>query len=468
MTRREFTDEREKALDTDLAFSEFSNMKRLISLHGQWFRYETASKSWFVWDEVRWVKDDRIKIEYLAKLTIRDMYREASIENNDSRRKALAGHALKTETVRQIKSMVELCKSEPSVVISPNDLDANDMLLNCANCTINLDVTTWEHGYPSCKDHDPHDLITKYTPVVFDPTAECPVWSNFLMDVMNDDVELVHFLRRAIAYSLLGGNPESKMFFMWGSGSNGKSTFINAISTLFGDYSKNAQPETFMRKSDDKVRDDLARLRGARLVTANETDEGQALAENLIKQLTGGDKMTARFLYGEQFEFTPNFKMWMSGNHKPTIRGVDHGIWRRMLLIPFTVTIDAVKKDPQLGAKLQAEMSGILNWALQGLIELEFGLLPPKAVLDATNAYRDEMDHIGTFMGECTEKVAGSTCLIGDFYLTYEEWCESNGEKPMSKRVLTRKMEERGFKKVKRNGWEWIGVKLIRTKPDEK
>lgn len=454
-------DVRTQALGSDQVFSDVTNMRRLIELHGQWLRYDTSSKSWLVWDDTRWKKDDRIKIEWLAKSTIRDMYREASQEIEDVRRIKLAGHAHKSESLAKIKAMVEMCKSEEGIAITSNHLDQNDMLLNCANCTIDLNVSHWEDGYPAYHQHEPEDLITKCMPVNFDPTAEFPTWSRFLYEIMGGSQDLVLFLQRAIAYSLLGSNPHRLLFFLWGSGSNGKSTFINTISHLFGDYAKNAQPETFMRKSGDSVRDDLARLRGARMVTANETDEGQRMAENLVKQLTGGDKMTARHLYGEQFEFTPGFKLWMAGNHKPDIRGSDYGIWSRIMLIPFNVRFEGKQKDTTLGKKLEAEMSGILNWALDGLRYIEGGIYPPTEVMDATRAYRDEMDHLGTYMKERTKEVIGSSCLIGDMYIDYEQWCEANGERAMSKRDLTRKMQERGFRKSKRKGWEWINLTLL-------
>lgn len=454
---------RSEVLGYDDPFSDTSNMGRLVRLYGHAFRYDTSSKTWLIWDGRRWLKDNRVVIENWAKRTIRHMYYEAYMEESKAQRTAIGAAALKSESAGRIKAMVELCKSEETIAVNANDLDRGDWLLNCDNCTVDLNVHNWnEDGCPSVYEHNPADLITKCIPIAYDPAAECPVWCNFLMDVMNDDVELVHFLQRAIAYSLTGSDREQCLFFLWGTGSNGKSTFINTLRDLFGDYGKNTQPDAFMRKGGDSVRDDIARLRGARLVTATETDEGQRMAENLIKQLTGGDVMTARHLYGEHFEFKPTFKIWIAGNHKPVIKGSDHGVWRRIMLIPFIIKIEGHKKDKDLPLKLKDEMPGILNWALEGLkMWVEFGIDPPTKVMDATKAYRDEMDHLGTFIAEVMAQNKGARALIGDTYIEYEKWCDANGEYAMSKRDLTRKMQERGFTKVKSGGWFWQDIEIL-------
>lgn len=446
--------------------TEFSNAERLVARFGNLFRYNTSEKAFFIWDGIRWTPDQRMTIEYLAKLTVMDMYREASEIQEKGARLALVNHALKSETARKMLSMITLAKSEPGVAITTNDLDRDDWLLNCQNCTIDLDASKWKDSRPVTREHDQRDHITKCIPVDYDPTAQCPRWKQFLREITDGDTNLEDFLQRMCGYFLTGSTAERCVFFFFGTGDNGKSVFLGTLRQLLGDYSKNAQADSFMTKESQSIRTDLARLAGNRLVTVSETDQNKKLAEGLIKQLAGGDsdRLTVRHLYGEEFDLDVKFKLAISMNHKPRINDDGPAIWKRIRLVPFEKKVDPKKIDTKLSKKLQAELPGILNWCLEGVSEWsEMGLLPPLAVVQATAEYRKEMDGLGTFVSECFIPKKGSRVLVGDAYLTYVDWAEANGEYVMSKREMCKRMIEKDYKKYKDAAWYWRDLEIAPT-----
>ncbi len=271
--------------------------------------------------------------------------------------------------------------------------------------------------------------------------------------------------QKAMGYSLSGHTGEQCLFILWGTGANGKSTFLNTLQELFGDYSTSTGTETFMKKTSEQS-NDIARLRGMRLVTTIEAEQGKPLSESLIKQITGGDALTARFLYGEYFSFKPTFKIFMATNHKPRIKGADNGIWRRIKLIPFTVTIPPEHRDPDLMNKLLAENSGIFNWLLKGYdMWKKEGLLEPEAVKNANEEYRFDMDSISNFINETMIIDATEKCRLTtrELYETYCFWCSKNNERTLSQKGLAMKLQEKGFKRLASNGtryWLGMGVRL--------
>jgi len=309
----------------------------------------------------------------------------------------------------------------------------------------------------------PEDLITRHSPALFDAAATCPLFLKFLDQVTGNAKPLITYLQRVIGYSLTGNTEEQCLFFLYGSGANGKSTFLNVITELLGpDLASQTPPETLMARKNSGSTNDIARLTGVRVVIANEIEDGSLLAESLVKQMTGGEILTGRLLYKEFIEFLPKFKPFIAGNHKPTIRGRDHGIWRRIRLIPFEVTIPEKQKDKHLQGKLRAELPGILNWAIEGCLAWQkSGLAQPKLVTDAVNTYREEMDLIGQWVA--------SNCVVGiqyswpsrHAYGNYKPWAEGGGYKPMSESIFSRELETK-FKKVKRkdaNYFEGIAQK---------
>jgi putative DNA primase/helicase len=279
---------------------------------------------------------------------------------------------------------------------------------------------------------------------------------------MDYNADVITFVQTVAGWALTGDISEQTMFILFGSGANGKSTFLNTIMYLLGDYAIATPTETFMRKNGDQYTNDIARLRGTRFVTTTEAEQGRRLSEPLIKKITGNDQMTARFLYGEFFNFTPTFKIFMATNHKPVIKGTDHGIWRRIKLIPFTTRIEEEKQDKHLEMKLREEASGILNWLLEGTARWKRERLKaPADILNATDEYRGEMDVIGNFLKERCVQNPGTSIRIRELFKVYQDWCEENNEHAVSERFLGLRLKEMGFERIRTaEARYWSGLAL--------
>ncbi len=440
-----------------IRLTDVGNGRRLVMQHGRNLRYCAHWKSWLVWDGKRWARDETGQVEQYAKETVRAMFDEARAypDEFEEYRRSLYKHALKSEGKYRIAAMVSMAESERPIVARPDDFDRDPWLLNCANGT--LDLRTGK-----LLPHSRERMITRLTPVAYDPHATAPTWERFLSDILDGNADLAHFMQRAVGYSLTGDTSEQCLFILWGSGANGKSTLIEAIRAAVGEYCHHTPVETLMVRRSQSIPNDIARLKGARLVTATEAEENQRLAESLVKQMTGGDRLTARFLHGEFFEFRPTFKVWLATNHKPVIRGTDRAIWRRIRLVPFTVTIPEEKQDNELGDKLAEELPGILAWAVQGCLAWQReGLGVPDTVADATQSYRDEMDRLGGFLADCcvlTPKAQGGA---SELYQAYTDWCDANGERAVSGTRFGRQLAARGFdKERKHSGWAYYGLGL--------
>jgi P4 family phage/plasmid primase-like protien len=439
--------------------TDLGNAERLIHRHGANLKYNSVFGKWYIWDGKVWNEDKVNEMQQRAKDTVRSIYKEAYMAEDDDSRKAISTHAAKSENIARVRAMVSLAESE--VPILPDDMDSDVWLLNCKNGVVNLKTG-------ELKPHNRDYMMTKLSPVAYDSQAKCPTWEKFLEDVMRDEEgnvkhELIDFLQKSVGYSLTGDTSEQVLFFFYGTGRNGKSTFMNVVNDVLGDYGKQTNAETFTVKKSDRVNNDIAALKGARLVAATESEEGARLAESLVKQLTGGEPILARFLHQEFFEFVPQFKIFFTTNHKPVIRNNDEGIWRRIRLVPFTVRIPDEKLDKDLPKKLNEEMSGILRWAVEGCLKWQKeGLGNPKEVEEATASYRDEMDTMGNFLQEHCTVHDNAKCVVSDLYKKYTEWCEENGEYELSKQRFNRKIEERGFKKKRSTGghYYFFGIGL--------
>lgn len=437
-------------------FTDMGNARRLVKQYGPNMRY-VLQYGWLVWDEKRWRKDDTNQVERWAKEIVRVMLLEAANVSDPDLRDKYVKHNLKSQNDSRIKAMINLAKSELEVVARTSDFDRNPFLFNCLNGT--LDLRTGR-----LREHDSNDMITKIAPVDFDLEATCNKWDSFLDRIMDGNEQLISYLRRCIGYALTGDVGEQCFFILFGPGANGKSVFMETIRALFGDYGSHTPVETLLLKRGDSIPNDVARLASSRFVSAVESSAGRKLAEGLIKQMTGGDTMTARFLHKEFFEFKPEFKLFLATNHKPTISGTDYAIWRRIRLIPFDIKILKHEQDKRLSEKLKKELSGILAWAVRGCLEWQkHGLSEPKIVLKATRDYKSEMDLLADFLTDCCITGDSEWEIKADLYTAYENWAKANHMKPMGSRAFANRMKERGIDdghKGSRRVWKGVGTRV--------
>ena len=326
----------------NIQFTDSTIAGRLIREHGNDIRYNAAWKKWVVWNGRYWETDESGAMVHEKGLEmVRNIYDEILKTDDHRERIEIEKFGMLSESVRRREAFVKAAQWVKAMNIKTDDLDPNPWLLNVKNGTI--DVRSEKFA-----EHRKDDMITKIANVEYDPKSDCPKWKQFIREIMDYKADLINFVQTAAGWALTGDISEQTMFILFGSGANGKSTFLNTIMYLLGDYATATPTETFMKKSGDQQTNDLARLRGTRFVTTTEAEQGRRLSEPLIKKITGNDQMTARFLYGEFFNFTPTFKIFMATNHKPVIKGTDHGIWRRIKLIPFTTRIEECMQDKTL------------------------------------------------------------------------------------------------------------------------
>lgn len=392
-----------------------------------------------------------------AKETIESLEAEAERLADARAKAALLQHVRRSKQERALRNMLTLAETEPGIPVESKSLDADPYLLNCRNGTVELRTGR-------LREHRRGDLITRLAPTDYDPTAGCPTWLAFLNRILGHDTEVLGFTRRALGYALTGDTREQVFFMLYGTGANGKSTMLETIRAVLGDYVMQAAPETFLsKKHGNGIGNDIARLRGARLITSVEVDEGRHLAEALVKQATGGDTVVARFLYGEHFEFTFEGKMFFAVNNKPRISGGDYGIWRRVRLVPFTVTIPPEERDKDLVLKLRHEAGGILSWLVHGCSEWQRESLgEPAAVVQATEAYHEEQDDVGEFLRDCADMGASFREQPAALRLAYANWCATNCHEQMSEKTFAMKLKNKGFENFRSGGkrfWKGLRVK---------
>ena len=449
----------------EFAFTDLGNAERFAAGYAGQLRYCGDWKKWLYWAETHWRFDNTGEADRKAAEVVREILRLSALLPDEAKQKEMAGFARRCESAARLGSLLTLAQSQAQLATTADAFDRDPWLFNTENCLIDLKTN-------QVLPHDPARLVTKLSPVVYDPAATCPNWDAFLARVLADRAELIRYLQKAVGYSLTGETGEQCLFLLYGQGANGKSTFLSTIMGILNTYARQLPMDALLAKNNHQIPNDIAALRGARFASAVEADDGSRLAESLVKQMTGQDKISARFMRGEWFEFEAQFKLWLATNHKPVIRGCDEAIWRRMRLIPFTVTIPAAERDQRLGEKLRREWPGILNWALAGCrLWREEGLTPPQDVLAATEEYRDEMDILGDFVAQCCVQNPFGAAVVADTYRAYENWCVETAERPVGKRTFVNRMRERGQKTKYGSGHVlvWDGLALaepISIEPD--
>ncbi len=437
------------------ALTDLGNAERFADDHRGVVRYVNQWGKWIVWNGSCWQPDESREAIRRATKTVRKMFLESWPEGGGFD-KSLERHSLKSESRRSLQDLLALASAQEGIPINAAELDRDPMLFNLASGT--LDLNRGEHRVALQEDY-----ITKQSEVAYDPAAECPAWLEFLDTIMAENKDLIGFLQRLAGYCLTGSVKEQKLFLLYGEGSNGKSTFLNTLLHLWGGYGRKVPSSLLLSRKDGTASNELAELFGVRLAVASETGEGKRMAESLVKELTGGERLTGRRLYEQFFNWEPTHKVILTTNHKPEISGNDYAIWRRICLIPFTVTIPEDDQDRDLPNRLLAEAPGILNWCLAGLRHYqEVGLVEPEEVRTAVTEYRNEMDRLRDFLEEqCVERPYAEV-KSSALRRAYEDWCQINGETCMGAKEFQNRLKDKGFspKKGSRGERFWSGIGL--------
>lgn len=438
------------------SYDDTGNAARFTDSFKEIVRYSYVRKNWYFYNGKTWVLDQEGKVKNLVDEILVKMKKEPVFVPDDgdeeAAKKALQKHIKYSRGSNGKTNMLK--ESQHLLPINPESFDRDKHLLNAQNGYLDL-----SSGH--LHDHDKDKFFTKIASIEYTDKIDYPLWLDFLNQIFDGNQDLINYMQRAIGYSLSGSTEEQMMFILHGNGRNGKSVFLDIITEMLGNYTTNIQPQSIMVKQQtNNASPDIAKLAGARLVTTTEPNDGMRFDEGLIKQLTGGDRVTARFLHENEFEFTPQFKLWMATNHKPIIRGTDDGIWRRMAIIPFTVQIPAHKVDKNLKYKLRREMTAILNWAVEGYQEWKrIGLNEPQVIKNQRQTYRTEMDAVELFIEECCYRKSGEREKAKDLYRAYREWANENNQYSMNSTKFGKEMNNK-FQKIRSNGSWYVGVKL--------
>ena len=413
--------------------------------HRDW-RYVAGWGKWLVWDGQRWRTEDTLAATDL----IRSVCRQTALRADNPR------VATKLASAGTVSGVERLARADRRHAATTDEWDADPWLLNTQGGVLDLKTGRM-------RPHERTDRMTKITTAT--PGGDCQTWRQFIDEVTGGDKELEFYLQRMVGYALTGSTQEHALFFLYGTGANGKSVFVNTLATILGDYATNAPMDTFMETRTDRHPTDMAGLRGARFVAAIETEQSKRWAESKLKNLTGGDKISARFMRQDFFEFFPQFKLFVAGNHKPAIRNIDEAMKRRLHLIPFTITVPPERRDKNLQQKLLAERDGILAWAVQGCLDWQRHgrLKPPQRVVDATEEYFEAEDALGRWLDERCVRETCAKSLTAELFNDWKQWAEAAGEFVGAQRRFSDQLITRGLEKWRNGmgvrGFQGIGLK---------
>ena len=411
------------------------------------WRYVAAWGKWLMWDGLRWRAEETLAATDL----VRHVCRHAAVRaDNPKVASKLAGAST-------IGGVERLARADRRHAGTTDEWDADNWLLNTPGGVIDLRTGRM-------RAHERSDRMTKITTATLVAGSQCPTWLAFLDQVTGGDAQQIRYLQKVFGYCLTGSTQEHALFFLYGTGANGKSVFVNTLFTLVGDYAAHAPMDTFMESRTDRHPTDLAGLRGARFVAATETEQGRRWNESKIKEITGGDRVSARFMRQDFFTYLPQFKLVIAGNHKPAIRNIDEAMRRRLHLIPFTITVPPEKRDKELQARLLTERHGIFAWGVEGCLAWQReGLKPPQCVLDATDEYFEAEDALGRWLDERCVRESGARALTAELFSDWKQWAEAAGEFMGSQRRFSDLLLTRGLEKWRNafgvRGFQGIGLK---------
>ncbi len=452
--------------------TDLGNARRLVVRHGKDLRY-CASLGWFVWDGRRWKKDETGAAMRRAKETVESVWDEVKRAGTTEERDRLVKWAIRSQAAQRLTALLSVAATEAPIAVTTADFDSDAWALNVRTGTI--DLRTGE-----LRPHRREDLITKIAPVEYDPAASCPVFERFIGQVFQEKPDLIGFVQKACGYALTGDVSHQVLFFLYGEGANGKSTLMDVLLHVLGEYASPAAPDLLLARRGERHPTEIADLFGKRLVSCVEAGEKRGFNEAIVKWITGGDRLKARLMRMDFFEFPPTHKVFLSANHRPRVTETAHAFWRRIRMIPFNVvfrdrppgaTGDPApgEKDARLPEKLRAEAAGVLRWAVEGCLRMQSeGIDPPQEVRQATDDYRQGEDLIGTFLGECCVRRDGARCGKTELYKAYVAWTEEGGEKHVANRGFRAYLLRHGVveKRVGKKRF-WSGIGLLSDHPGD-
>lgn len=439
--------------------TDLGNAERFADRYADTVRWCETWNTWLVFNGKCWEADKSGRVDQLAKVVVRSIYREVADEEDDEKRKLILKHAKASESNRAIRALLDRAKSE--LPATPEQFNVQLHLLNCNNGT--LDLRSGE-----LRPHNPQDFLTRCLKLDYNPLATCDRWNTFIHSILDGNRDLIAFIQEALGMSLSGDISEQCLFICHGTGSNGKTTMLETVRIIMAGYGLAANIETFQVRKQETVRNDIAELYGARLVTASENTMGSRLNEAFIKKATGKEPLRARRLHENEFEFMPELTLWLAVNHKPVVKDTTKGMWRRVHFIPFLKTFEEKDVDKHLGEKLLEEAEGILAWLVQGCIAWysRGQLVIPQIVKEATQAYRAEMDLVGNFIAnECDLSDKNAPTKTKELLERYEAWCKQLGEN-FNPKDLKRGLNERGYHSQRGTGGGYVYTG-VRLKPTE-
>lgn len=436
--------------------SDSGNAELLVHLNGAIIRYNHTVGKWYIWNGNYWQSDDGNMINEYAKKSAKYRQQQAITINDTSKKKKEMDFAIRSEDHHKIIACINSAKTIEIVSTKADDWNVDLLSLQCENGLLllggNVKFVKGKADY----------MISKSTRIKYDPEEKCPLWEKAISEIFSGDEEMVSYFQRCVGYTLTGQTDEQKFFLLFGTGANGKSVIFEILRDLLGDYAINTRFDTFERKY-NKQSNEIARLHNYRLVTANESGDTKKLDSELLKEVTGGDRVTGRFLYEESFDFSPQFKLWLASNSLPTVTDTSFGFWRRVQILVLSEVFINKRADLHLVDTLKSELSGILNWAIYGFEQYaEQGLNPPKKVTNAVDEYRSDSDIVSKFVAECVIESKDNIITAKSLYQYFENWHNENySGKPISQIMFGKRMGTIGHKSEKIGGkMKYIGIKV--------
>lgn len=437
--------------------SDAGNAELFVNLYGDQIRYNHSENKWLIWNGNYWQPDEKNEINELAKQSAKHRQQQAIRINNTNEKKKEVDFAIRAEDYHKIIATLNSAKTIVKVSTMANNWNTDPLSLQCDN---GLLILTGTIDFVQGK---PQNMISKSTRIKYDKNENCPLWGKAILEIFSGDGAMVEYFQRCVGYSLTGLIHEQKFFLLHGTGANGKSVIFNILRDLLGDYAINTRFDTFERKY-NKQSNEIARLHQSRLVTASESGDTKKLDSELLKEVTGGDRVTGRFLYNESFDFSPQFKLWLASNSLPSVTDTSLGFWRRIQILPLKEKFIDKKADSHLVDKLKGELVGILNWALEGFIQYtKIGLTPPKKVENAVNEFRSDSDIVAKFVDEFIIVKKGNTITAKRLYQGFTKWyCKNYTDMPIRQIMFGKKMREIGFTSVKIGGvMKWAEIAIV-------